>query len=729
MSINQNYWGSILKQVQIGAIAVFTIVGLVVSDWLYRDTQEKLFVDLDHTASVLNQYYKQSFYHRELNLTSVGYRLLDIKGPDQDSLRLLLARKYLQYNTELRAFGLANSSGQLTTFTGQKTGVANPNLMDSERSKRSFIQATKAEGLVIGEVYFFKAINEWMLPIRVPLRSRDGELTGVNTSAISYSVLMKTLKDFNLNPSYQVHFVNADHNSTQMYFPLDSMNYESLLGKDASIYIDTLFSKVSGQLTRFRVKNIVESMEVLGVKTSPSLFNHYLIVSVDKSILNSLFLKRVQFVFIVYVVLILVVIFGFNFLKNKDYRHSRELLKERKYSDDIIQGSPALIVGIKNNGICSFANPATLKTTQYSKAEIIGHNWWRKLYPNEYYEQVNILFEEVKKGEVLNFEMTLVRKDGMDRVISWNSLSFFNEQGEVTEIVGFGHDVTALKKAQLELKKYTEDLELLVKERTEELTGTNNALSASNYQLKEQHQVLKNTLDNLENTQDQLFQADKMASLGVLLAGVGHEINNPLNFINGGIQGLKNLESSSEAYESEAKPFYDIIEQGVGRAANIVKSLSHFSRKTGKMNEQCDIHLIVDNCLTILHNRLKHKVEIEKRLTSESSIILGSEGKLHQAILNVLSNAEQAIEGQGKISITTNSSKNTFSLSIKDTGIGISEDNLTKVGDPFFTTKEVGKGTGLGLSITYSIIKDHKGDIELNSKIGEGTEFILNLPV
>lgn len=729
MVINQNYWGSILKQVQIGAIGVFTIVGLVISDWLYRDTQEKLFTDLGHNVSVINQYYKQSFYHREVNLTSIGYRLLDIKGDDQDSLRLSLAKKYLQYNTELKAFGLANINGELTTFTGQKPGEPNINLMDSENSRRSFVQATQSEGLVIGEVYFFEPINEWMMPIRVPLKNRKDELIGVNTSAISYSVLMKTVRDFDLNPAYQLHFVNADHNTTQMYFPLDSTDYGSILGKNASIYTDTLFSKVHDQLTRFRVKNRIEDVEVLGVKTNSGIFNHYLIVSVNKSVLNDLFFTRVQFVFIIYVMLILVVVFGFNFLKKKEYKHIRELLKERKYSDDIIYGSPALIIGIRNSGNCSFVNPATLNTILYNKKEIIGQNWWKKLYPGKYYEQVTQLFEDVKNGEVVDYEMTLVRKDGVERVVSWNSLSFFDKNGATTEIVGFGNDVTELKKAQFELKKYTEDLEVLVKERTEELTGTNNALTASNYQLKEQHQVLKDTLGNLENTQKQLFQADKMASLGILLAGVGHEINNPLNFINGGIQGLKNLENRSEAYASESKPFYDIIEEGVGRAANIVKSLSHFSRKTGKMNEPCDIHLIIDNCLTILHNRLKHKVDVEKILTSEDSIIVGSEGKLHQAILNVLSNAEQAIETKGIISITTQRSKNAFSLSIKDNGAGISKENIAKVGYPFFTTKEVGMGTGLGLSITYSIIEEHKGNIELNSKMGEGTEFILNFPV
>lgn len=725
MSINHNYWGSILQQVKIGIIAILTILGLIISDWLFRDTQEKLYSDLTHTAAVLDQYYQQSFNHRELSLASVGYRLLDITGPNQDSLRLVSARRYLSDYSELKAFGLSDTTGQLTTFTGHKKGVKNPSLVSSEKSRRSFLLAKQADRMVIGEVYFFEALNQWMLPIRVPLRDEDGKLLALNTSAIDYNEMVRTLENLRLDLDFRVHIINNYFNSTQLYFPLDSIRFKDWLGNDAAIYTDTLFNKSRGEVDEFKAYNKLEGFEVFGVRTKPGLLNHYMVISVNENVLFSRFLSRVLYIIMIYFTLTFLTIFLFRYLKKQDFRHTRALLKEREYSDDIIQGSPALIVGIKSNGICSFANPATLNSIQYTQGEIVGFNWWKKLYPEGYYDEVIQLFEDVKRGELRDYEMTLLRKDGVERIISWNSLSFFNESGEVTEIVGFGHDVTELKQAQNELKKYTEDLEGLVEVRTEELTDTNQALLASNYQLKEQHQFLKDTLENLEQTQKQLFQSDKMASLGILLAGVGHEINNPLNFINGGIQGLKNLSNNSSI---EAKPFYDIIEEGVKRASNIVKSLSHFSRKTGKMDEKCDVHLIINNCLTILHNKLKHKVEVEKNLTRDHVIISGSEGKLHQALLNVLSNAEQAIANKGKIIITTSRTKKYLYISINDTGKGIKEEHLSKVGDPFFTTKEVGKGTGLGLSITYSIVEEHGGRVEVNSRIDEGTEFILIFP-
>lgn len=729
MLAGKNYWGSILKQVLIGSITICTIIGFIIGDWLYRDTESKLFTELRHTASVLTQYYKQAYYYRELNLTSIGYRLLDIKGANQDSLRLALARRYLDYNTELSAFGLADPSGQLITFTGHKAGVPDPNLMVSDQSRRSFLEVTKADGLVIGEVYFFKELNKWILPIRIPLRDRQDNLKGVNTCAIPYENLIDELAEFNFNPEFRIHTVNAIHKSTQLYYPLDSTLYHKYLGKELISYVDTLFAHKNKNVTEFRAKNSLDGELIIGVKTLSAVFNHYLVVTASRAYQLGLFYARGGYVLFIYISLIIILILGYRYLTQKEFNHNKQLLRQKKYSEDIIEGSPALIVGVDAKGICTFTNAAALNSVGYSKEEIVGKSWWSTLYPDQYYDQVLKLFEDVKHGDVKDYEMALVRKDGIVLTVSWNSLRFFHSDGRLKEIVGFGFDITELKQAQNELKKHAEDLEGLVSARTEELLDSNQALLASNDKLKEQHEVLKNTLENLKNTQKQLFQADKMASLGLLVAGVGHEINNPLNFIQGGIQGLKKLDSSSNTFVEDGKPFYQIIEEGVSRAATIVKSLSHFSRKNVEMEEQCDLHQIIDNCLTILQNKLKHKVIIEKNFTGKEVMILGSGGKLHQAILNVLSNAEQAIIDNGKIIITTSVIDNKIRVSIKDTGIGIEESNLSKIGDPFFTTKEVGDGTGLGLSITYSIVEEHHGTIELKSKLGVGSEFILIFPV
>jgi signal transduction histidine kinase len=267
------------------------------------------------------------------------------------------------------------------------------------------------------------------------------------------------------------------------------------------------------------------------------------------------------------------------------------------------------------------------------------------------------------------------------------------------------------------------DLEVLVKERTEELETANKELTAANKELE-------TALSILQNAQKQLIQSEKMASLGVLSAGIAHEINNPLNFIYGGIMGLENyINENLKDHIEEVAPLIEGIHVGAKRAADIVTGLNHYSRHDELPRVKCEMHSIIDNCLVILINQLKNRIEIQKRYTNQSSALICNEGKLHQAILNILANAGQAIEEKGTITITTSIEKQKFIISIADTGCGISAKNLPKITDPFFTTKDPGKGTGLGLSITYNIVQEHKGTLEFESQPGKGTKVIIALPL
>ncbi len=246
-------------------------------------------------------------------------------------------------------------------------------------------------------------------------------------------------------------------------------------------------------------------------------------------------------------------------------------------------------------------------------------------------------------------------------------------------------------------------------------------------QLEYTNKELRSALGNLEKTQDQLVETEKMASLGVLASGITHEINNPLNFIKGGVQALES-EMREVQGTNEIQPYFKIINEGVGRAADIVKSLSHFSRETAKMSETCDIHEILDNCLLMLENKLKHRIEVVRAYGADAMDMKGNAGRLHQAFLNVLANAEQAILDSGEIRISTRINEDQLEVIIADTGVGISPENLSKINDPFFTTKPPGVGTGLGLSITYNILREHQGTIDVNSTPGEGTTFLIKLP-
>jgi signal transduction histidine kinase len=241
---------------------------------------------------------------------------------------------------------------------------------------------------------------------------------------------------------------------------------------------------------------------------------------------------------------------------------------------------------------------------------------------------------------------------------------------------------------------------------------------------------LKESNSKLLETQQNLIQSEKMASLGTLTAGVAHEINNPLNFIQGGVSGLEDyFLNTKQDKDKNVILFMNGIKTGIARVSSIVKGLNQFSRDTKYNKENCDIHAILDNSLTILQNQIKNRIDIRKNYTSEPFVIQGNVGKLHQVFLNILTNANQAIQEKGSIIISTTVEDTHMNIEITDTGIGISPDTIPKIMEPFFTTKAPGQGTGLGLSISYSIIKDHNGEINVKSQINKGTSVFIKLPL
>ncbi len=257
----------------------------------------------------------------------------------------------------------------------------------------------------------------------------------------------------------------------------------------------------------------------------------------------------------------------------------------------------------------------------------------------------------------------------------------------------------------------------------------NRILTLHKNEIEDSKKELETTLIKLIETQSQLVKSEKMASIGILTAGVAHEINNPLNYIQGGGYGIECYIKENRNDSTELISMVEIIKTGTKKISKIVQSLNYFSRTSKFLNENCNIHIIIDDCLEMLKKQIKNRIEIKKQYFDNNYSYIGNKVTLHQALLNILTNAVQSINKKGIISINTFPENIDFIIKISDTGYGIEEENIKKISDPFFTTKEPGKGTGLGLSIAYYIIKEHNGFILFDSEINKGTTVTIKLPI
>lgn len=270
--------------------------------------------------------------------------------------------------------------------------------------------------------------------------------------------------------------------------------------------------------------------------------------------------------------------------------------------------------------------------------------------------------------------------------------------------------------------------------------------------LKDKLQELERANKEISETQGKLVHTGKMASLGQLVAGVAHELNNPIGFIYSNmvhlreyseklIQLIEMAEKHPEKLEKEKKKAdFDYLikdmpklitscEDGARRTRDIVLGLRNFSRLDEAQLKAVDIHEGLESTLRLLAGETKNRIRVFKHFEKLPKITCYP-SQLNQVFMNVLSNAAQAIDGEGEIIITTKRlDEENIEISIRDSGEGMNKQTLEKIFDPFFTTKELGTGTGLGLSISYGVVQKHGGEILVKSKVGEGTEFRIILPI
>jgi PAS domain S-box-containing protein len=344
-----------------------------------------------------------------------------------------------------------------------------------------------------------------------------------------------------------------------------------------------------------------------------------------------------------------------------------------------------------------------------------------------------------------------------DEVVNVECIELFARVG--LEIIGY--DGTG---GQLEYEGGRRHFELLSNELKQ--TGTDNIRGVvvtihETTELFKMNEKLQKAYAELQQTQAQIFQQEKMASIGQLAAGVAHEINNPMGFISSNLSSMGKYMEKINAFESalieavqdkgdtetvatlnelrkkmkidfileDIKSLLDESRDGAERVRRIVQDLKSFSHVDEAQCKAVSINESLDTTINMLRNEIKYVADVEREYDQDLPMLLCFPQQINQVFMNIIVNAAHAIEGHGIIKIKTLHDIDDIVVRISDTGKGILPENLTRIFEPFFTTKAVGKGTGLGLSISYDIIRKHGGVMNVESEVGAGTTFVIRLPL
>ncbi len=398
----------------------------------------------------------------------------------------------------------------------------------------------------------------------------------------------------------------------------------------------------------------------------------------------------------------------------------------------LIANTPAIIYSSVPTGDfkMNFVSDNASRVLGYEPEEMVAdpNFWFNHIHPDDVptiFSSLALVFSEGQRA----YEYRFRNSDGRYLWMHDTLRLIRDGDGNPLEVIGSLTDITDRKVMEETLHKKGEEQQLLI--------------------------------EKLQQAQAQLLQSEKMASIGQLAAGIAHEINNPVGFVNSNMSSLRNyvatLFTVIDGYDLALTPLLDHPEiataiadvkkqadldylkndvtelvkesmDGLKRVKDIVQSLKDFSHVGETDWQVADLHHGLDSTLNIANNEFKYKATVEKQY-GKLPMVKCLASQLNQVFMNLIVNASHAIKETGVITIRTGAANDWVWIEIGDNGVGIAPENLTRIFEPFFTTKAVGQGTGLGLSLSYNIVNKHGGRIEVDSELGNGTRFTVHLPV
>jgi PAS domain S-box-containing protein len=365
------------------------------------------------------------------------------------------------------------------------------------------------------------------------------------------------------------------------------------------------------------------------------------------------------------------------------------LRKERNKAHQYLNIAGVIIVAIDRSGIVTLINKKGCNVLGYEEKDILGKDWYDLCVRESERKERKDSHLKLMTGEeeiVEDYENIILTKGNEERIIAWHNTLIKDDSGNILGTLSSGEDITKRKL-----------------------------------------------------TEEELIRSEKMASLGQLAASVAHEVNNPLAGIMVYVKLLLKKCRANDIQSEETERQLLKMEKELDRTTRIIRNLLDFARVSEPSMRPVNVNKVVDAALQLIGNQINlENIDLEKQLSDDLPSVRADFDKIQQVLLNILLNAIQAMPDGGTLTIRTSKAdsvkigddqKNTLRIDIQDNGIGIPKENLNKLFNPFFTTKERGKGVGLGLSVVHGIIGKHKGKIDVESEIGRGTTFTIYLEV